>query len=48
MVKYGKFFYQNDSEWPVMDFKHNIENCNERLYFICYNFHGLNLNPDIP
>ena len=20
------FFYQNDSEWPKMDFKHNFEN----------------------
>ena len=21
-------FYQNDSEWPEMDFKHNLKNCN--------------------
>ena len=36
MTKYGtppnfftwKFFYQNDSEWPKMDFKHNFEKFN--------------------
>ena len=31
MTKYGTpphFFYQNDSEWPEMDFKHNFEKCN--------------------
>ena len=22
------FFYQNDSEWPKMDFKHNFKKCN--------------------
>ena len=21
------FFYQNDSEWPEMDFKHNFKKC---------------------
>ena len=26
------FFYQNDSEWPEMDFKHNFEN-REIFYF---------------
>ena len=39
MAKYGTpstfftqiLFYQNDSEWPEMDFKHNFKNCNERL-----------------
>ena len=34
MAKYGdnifhlNFFFQNDSEWPEMDFKHNFIKCN--------------------
>ena len=33
------FFYQNDSEWPKMDFKHNFKN-REIFYFLLFNPRG--------
>ena len=31
------FLYQNDSEWPEMDFKHNFENCEilSLVFWLC-------------
>ena len=43
-----KFFYQNDSEWPEMDFKHNFkkyENLSDPRY---EKFHTFFLNEGFP
>ena len=58
MTKYGtpsnffllKIFYQNDSEWPKMDFKHNFWKCNilsaSLIHFFTFILLGISSDSD--